>query len=232
MVMDVIEDAIPVVMDIVEDAMPAAVDAVTSAPTVIMDAIRIDTPKAEKPAPAAPEAPAERPAAAFVTETMAQLYLEQGHRAEAIEIYKQLVAARPGDAELRGRLEAIERGAGLKTPQTTEVAGGVPASPASRASEPAAAPATRRFAASGPTIRTVLRELFGIEGQSTNGSGVGAAAGGGGGNGAGDGEMGSIDTLFSAESVPEDLGPLASAFDGGYVAPSGSIDAVFASGGR
>jgi hypothetical protein len=87
-----------------------------------------------------------------------------------------------------------------------------------------------RFAASGPTIRTVLRELFGIDGQSTNGSGAAAEAAAT--NGGGDGEVGSIDTLFSAESVPEDLGPLASAFDGGYVAPSGSIDAVFASGGR
>lgn len=232
MVMDVIEDAIPAVMDIVEEAVPAVVDAVTSAPTVIMGAIRIDAQKAETKAEAA--AAAERPAAPFVTETMAQLYLEQGHRAEAIEIYKQLVAARPGDAELRGRLDAIERGSGSRAPQTVEVPAGVPTSPAPtvapRASEPAPAPMRARFAASGPSIRAVLRALFGIDGQSTNGSGAAAAAGDG--KGAGDGEVGSIDTLFSAESVPEDLGPLASAFDGGYVAPSGSIDAVFASGGR
>jgi tetratricopeptide (TPR) repeat protein len=262
MVMDAIEDTIPAVMDIVEDAVPAVVDAVVSAPTMIMDAIRTGPPKAEEPPVAAkepskvpkesetvaptqqmdvasvmghidaarkgksqPEAPADRQAASFVTETMAQLYLEQGHRAAAIEIYRQLVAARPGDAELRGRLDAIERGGGSRAPQTMEVPAASPASPVSpRPSEPAPAPTIGRFAASGPSIRTVLRELFGIDAQSTNGSG--------GANGGGEGEIGSIDILFSAESVPEELGPLASAFDGGYVAPSGSIDAVFVTDSR
>ena len=187
----------------------------------------VDQIDAARMATSEPSAPAERAAASFVTETMAQLYLEQGHRAEAIEIYKQLVAARPGDGDLRGRLDAIERGGGSRAPQTMEVPAISPSSTeAPRASEPAPVPAMARFAASGPTIRTVLRELFGIDGHSTN------YHVGGGGNGAGDGEVGSIDTLFSAGSVSNDLGPLASAFDGGYVAPAGSIDAVFAAGGR
>ena len=260
MVMDVIEDAIPAVMDIVEEAVPVIVDAVTSAPTMIMDAMRIDRPNAEQPPQAAkeqsrveaepetlaptqqtdvasvmeqiaaarkakaePSAPAERQAKSFVTETMAQLYLEQGHRAQAIEIYKQLVAARPADAELRGRLEAIELGSGSRAPHTVEVPAA--STPYARLSEPIPAPTPAgRFAASGPTIRAVLRELFGIDGQSTNGSGAG--------NGAGDREVGSIDVLFAAESASDGLGALASAFDGGYVAPSGSIDAVFVTGSR
>jgi tetratricopeptide (TPR) repeat protein len=212
MVMDAIGDAIPVVMDVAEDALPVV----------------IDSPPSEQPPVAAREAKAEpaestdRAAASFVTETMAQLYLEQGHRAEAIEIYKQLVAARPQDAELRGRLEAVEHGTGSRTPRTIEVPVTSPEAPAATDLRPGSAPAPARFVTSGPTIRTVLRVLFGIEGQSTNGHG----------NGAGDGEVGSIDTLFSTEPVAEGLGPLASAFDGGYVAASGSIDLVFESGSR
>src|SRR5439155_19135771 len=128
------------------------------APTQQMDVASVmQQIDASRKAKAEPEVSAERAAAPFVTETMAQLYLEQGHRAEAIDIYRQLVAARPTDAALRGRLEAIEQRSGSKAPPTTEA----PAAPAP--SRHAAVPATRTFAASGPTIRTVLRELFGIE---------------------------------------------------------------------
>jgi hypothetical protein len=179
---------------------------------------------AAREAKAKPEAPAERQAPPFVTETMAQLYLAQGHRAEAIEIYRQLVAARPVDAELRGRLDAIERGSGSGAPPTMEVPAASPASVSADRGARESAPMTARFAASGPTIRAVLRELFGIDSQSTRDTG--------GGNGGGQGEIGSIDILFSAESVTDALGPLAAAFDGGYVAQPGSVDAVFATGGR
>lgn len=48
---------------------------------------------------------------AFVTETMAELYLRQGHRAEAIEVYRQLISQRPDDAALKTRLEEVEHGA-------------------------------------------------------------------------------------------------------------------------
>lgn len=48
---------------------------------------------------------------AFVTETMAELYLRQGHRNEAIEVYRQLVSQRPDDAALRARLDEVEHGA-------------------------------------------------------------------------------------------------------------------------
>ena len=230
MVMDVIEDAIPAVMDIVEDAVPAVVDAVTSAPTVIMDAIRIDTPKAETKAEAA--AAAERPAAPFVTETMAQLYLEQGHRAEAIEIYKQLVAARPGDAELRGRLEAIERGVDRGPRRQWRFPPECPRRLRRPWLRARVSQHRRRCRRDSPHLARRFERSFASCSESTVSRPTAAGPHPGGGNGAGDGEVGSIDTLFSAESVPEDLGPLASAFDGGYVAPSGSIDAVFASGGR
>lgn len=44
----------------------------------------------------------------FVTETMAQLYLEQGFRERAIGVYRQLIDQDPDDAGLRERLAALE----------------------------------------------------------------------------------------------------------------------------
>ena len=48
--------------------------------------------------------------AAFVTETMAELYLQQGFVAEALDIYRQLLAQNPDDASLRDRVEQLESG--------------------------------------------------------------------------------------------------------------------------
>jgi hypothetical protein len=45
---------------------------------------------------------------AFATETMAELYVKQGLRHEAIAVYKQLVEARPGERALRDRLAELE----------------------------------------------------------------------------------------------------------------------------
>jgi tetratricopeptide (TPR) repeat protein len=57
----------------------------------------------------------EQPAAAaagtpFVTETMAELYLQQGFADEALAIYRQLLAQQPGDESLAHRVSALERG--------------------------------------------------------------------------------------------------------------------------
>lgn len=46
--------------------------------------------------------------ATIVTETMADLYLEQGHRAEAVEVLRQLVSQRPEDERLSRRLADLE----------------------------------------------------------------------------------------------------------------------------
>ena len=48
--------------------------------------------------------------AAFVTETMAELYLQQGFTAEALDIYRQLLEQNPEDTSLRDRVEQLERG--------------------------------------------------------------------------------------------------------------------------
>ncbi len=44
----------------------------------------------------------------FVTETMAQVYVQQGHHDKAIEVYRQLIAQSPDDAGLQQRLAALE----------------------------------------------------------------------------------------------------------------------------
>ena len=48
--------------------------------------------------------------AAFVTETMAELYLQQGFRNEALAVYRELLARNPADASLRDRIDQIESG--------------------------------------------------------------------------------------------------------------------------
>jgi len=240
-VLDVVEGAMPAIIDVIQEAMPAVVEAATSMPTIIMDAVTAPKepeklaakPEAEpgptevvdsksilaeieaKRAPA-PEAQAEK--APFVTETMAQLYLEQGHRDKALEIYRQLVAAKPQDVELRRRLEAVERAAAAPAAPAP-----APAAPpvSTKAAPPAAA--APRFRSGGPGVRGVLRELLGIDASMTHGNGNGASPL------APAGERGSIDTLFSTDAV-EEMSPLAAAFDGGYVAPAGSIDDVFTGG--
>jgi hypothetical protein len=46
----------------------------------------------------------------FVTETMAELYLQQGFRDEALDVYRQLLAQDPGDTGLAERVRHLERG--------------------------------------------------------------------------------------------------------------------------
>jgi tetratricopeptide (TPR) repeat protein len=54
----------------------------------------------------------ESTAAPFVTETLAELYLQQGFREEALSIYRQLLQRNPSDDTLRNRVAAIESGSG------------------------------------------------------------------------------------------------------------------------
>ena len=58
----------------------------------------------EDPAPqraATPQAP-------FVTETMAELFLKQGFREQALDVYRQLSAANPADARLQQRVAELQ----------------------------------------------------------------------------------------------------------------------------
>ena len=49
--------------------------------------------------------------AAFVTETMAELYLQQGFHQEALNVYQQLLAQNPNDVGLRERVAQLSSGA-------------------------------------------------------------------------------------------------------------------------
>jgi hypothetical protein len=57
---------------------------------------------------ASPARPTPSSTGAFVTETMAELYIQQGFHDRAADVYRQLIEQRPGDAGLRDRLHALE----------------------------------------------------------------------------------------------------------------------------
>lgn len=80
---------------------------------------------------------------AFVTETMAELYLRQGHLDSAADIYRKLVSHHPEDVQLRDRLRAVEEQTYGKPPEQMTPA------------EPALAPVY-----GGPTIREFLARLI------------------------------------------------------------------------
>ena len=99
---------------------PAPVStAQTPAPEPAAEVIDFIPPAAEpppeppKPAPVAPAAPAPVAAtadasSAFVTETMAELYLKQGHKDEALRVYRALLEKRPGDAGLLAKIASLQ----------------------------------------------------------------------------------------------------------------------------
>lgn len=62
---------------------------------------------------------------AFVTETMAELYLQQGFREEALDVYRQLLAQNPSDAMLRERVEQLEGGSSSSLAIAAAVSGPV-----------------------------------------------------------------------------------------------------------
>jgi tetratricopeptide (TPR) repeat protein len=70
---------------------------------------RTDVPIAPTPAVEHAAAQESGPPAPFVTETMAELYLQQGFREEALRVYRQLLLQDPRDPTLRERVEQLER---------------------------------------------------------------------------------------------------------------------------
>jgi len=99
----------------------------------------------ESSSDAAAAEPTAAPVEAFVTETMAELYLEQGHLESALDIYQRLVDQRPEDPALFTRMQAVQ--------DRVEAAGETAvASPADADVAPA-----RSYG--GPTIREFLSGL-------------------------------------------------------------------------
>jgi tetratricopeptide (TPR) repeat protein len=121
------------------------------------------------PAPAEP-APVAAESGPFVTETMAELYLQQGHREEALRVYRALLDQRPEDEGLKDRVGKLE--SELATAEEAEAENASPVSAASDAegASPVNAPSDSVSATSapatpgsdvpsppaGPTIRQVL----------------------------------------------------------------------------
>ena len=97
----------------------------------------IEIPSAPPARPSQPAVPAPS-AGGFVTETMAELYVTQGHIAEAIGVYKQLVGRYPGDEVLRARLLELES---MKAAQEEEA----PAAPEAVLEESVEAEVTATF---------------------------------------------------------------------------------------
>ncbi|MEP6692192.1 MAG: tetratricopeptide repeat protein [Gemmatimonadaceae bacterium] len=107
----------------------------------------------------------ESQAPAFVTETMADLYLQQGFTGEAIAIYRQLVDENPDDDSLRRRLTEVER---LAVPSSSALESEASATPDVRRSN------VRRVF-SGLAARRAPRRADGN--GSSNGADAPAAAG-------------------------------------------------------
>ena len=84
------------------------------------DAPPLEAPEGPLPVESLLDIPNATPAApAFVTETMAELYLQQGHRDEAIDVYRQLAALHPDDEAVRSKLRTLEIEAAAGAPPPT-----------------------------------------------------------------------------------------------------------------
>jgi tetratricopeptide (TPR) repeat protein len=98
-----------------------------------------------------------------LTETMAELYLRQGHQEDALRVYQALLAKRPADARLRGRVESLAGGGGTtdggrETGETVQVF--LKRILAGRPGVPAPQP-------SGPPARSPLDDAFAIAHSDT-----------------------------------------------------------------
>lgn len=99
-----------------EPAPEAALSPPAGLPLVMPDDVtaaeELERPSAElvqlvspTPPPEVGSEPAEQP---MLTETLGDLYLSQGFRSEAADVYRRLLSQRPGDEALRTKLRALE----------------------------------------------------------------------------------------------------------------------------
>jgi tetratricopeptide (TPR) repeat protein len=66
------------------------------------------SPVAPPPSPAAAAVAPDEDIAEIDSETLAELYIIQGHREKGLAVYRRLAAKSPSDARLRARIEALE----------------------------------------------------------------------------------------------------------------------------
>ncbi|MEO8227113.1 MAG: hypothetical protein ABI637_06750 [Gemmatimonadota bacterium] len=84
-----------------------------------------------------------------VTESMAELYLRQGHHQEALTIYRELYLRNPEDTRLRDKVGELEVAEAQETPEpaSREAAAAVPRSPSYAAAETGGTPVSALFRA-------------------------------------------------------------------------------------
>ncbi len=181
-------------------------------PQVDLPLIMPDDPSPEPPPPRRPTPPPARaPKAAAValsdddgaadaaalsraepvlTETMAELFLRQGHVDEALRVYRALLAQRPADARLQARIAAVSSGGKPSSGQTVQaflraILAGRPGMATEPATEVATSPLDSAFAQATPDSEAPpgqatyaaedtisLDEVFGEEGGRGSGAGV------------------------------------------------------------
>jgi tetratricopeptide (TPR) repeat protein len=152
----------------------------------------------EPPAPDATES-AESADEVFATETMANLYVQQGHLAGALEIYEKLLSRDPDDAHLRERVRDVKERVYGKPHDTVWEP-----EPLAAATAPGAAPG-------GPTIREFLRGVIARRTADQQGADIAAADASPPAGAPSATITGSIDALFASAPVNEDDHSAASA---------------------
>jgi len=99
--------------DVTEAAAAAAVEPAAAAPASAASTAAAsksgETPRAQ--VAAAGFRLADDPAPTFVTRTLADIYLEQGHREKALQILRQVLTVHPERDDITTRIRAIENGA-------------------------------------------------------------------------------------------------------------------------
>jgi tetratricopeptide (TPR) repeat protein len=111
------EEVVPAVPEVLEESEEATMDAsgeLVDRATAERRASLIGLPLLEGAGALEPDEPLvlEAEPEPVVTETMAELYVRQGLPDEARDVYERLLAQRPGDARLKGRLAELTRQTG------------------------------------------------------------------------------------------------------------------------
>lgn len=186
---------------------------------------------AAAPEPAVAAEPQMAESKPFVTETMAELYEQQGHHEEALRVYRALREQRPHDEHIRTRIEQLE---GKRGPTIRELLArvatrrpAISAAPPRLATDGVGSDASARAATSSetapPASRSARSERADLLGQLFGSPNVSGAD-----------ENAAVTLAAAFSSDRRDNGGGSSSLDGAPARPAStdlSLDAVFGSEG-